>query len=1705
MVIMKRCTPGEKQVLVLISIIFFGISLLTAADDNPTNDPASSPELKQIAQVDESFDTLIEQRKAAEVAEYLKKAKEYYDNAEFTFALINYERALRLDKHNVKIQQLIEECKLRQAQQKALLAEIPLATERDEYVKEKYKEAKQLYRNKAYEEAKKVFEQVWIITGDYSATKKYLKRIKDRLATSETPVAVTPSPSVVVEEAKEKAAEKERKAIASHLDKAEAYLKQSQPAMAKAEVRQVLELEPKNRQARALEKKINVEMEATRVAERKREQQEAQQALIANLLARGNALQANQDFKGAIAEYEKVLSIDKKNQEAKQAIAQAKSAAETAKKEKKRAEQEAKLRERAAAVIAEGDELFQADKFEQAIKEYKAALEVDAENTRATAQLAIAQEALAAQQAAVRLAEEEKLRTEAEARKKRDLDAAIASHLKAAEKMLARDKFGEAIAEAKEALNLDPANVDANAFLAKAEQAEAQEQERLLKEREQKETQEKIAAHLRKAKGVLKQKNYAEAIAEFEAVLKLDATNSKALAGVQNARESLAKAEEAEPKEEEEKRKAEAEKAALEKAKAEEEAKQKEIAAHLGKGEDLLDAQSYSEAITEFEAVLRLDATNAEALAGVQNARESLAKAKEEEEKRKAEAEKAALEKAKAEEEAKQKEIEELEKASLEQAKQLTAEGIALFEEKKYEEALERFNKALALEPLYSEAVVYKGRTEEALAQIREEEERKQAEQRRKEEAVLTSQHLTVEAKELLDAGKYDEAQAKLEQAVGVYPENKTAKNLLAQVAATKDEQRLQLIRNKLADGERLYNEGAYKLALERFQEVLQYDPENAKASRHIQLCNTRIEEQRMVGEKEEMKHRAERAEVLFKEGLAAYEVKDIETAVAKWREALAANPDHLGAQTYLEQTREEYERFLARRKEVEDFQAKEEAAQKKLDMPVTISTTETTDLKEFLRTLSLATGINFYVAEGVEASVFAKFDDIQLREILDSILLPIGLQWSRKPGTDIITVTMDLQMKVFSLTPEEITKVRAMMETKFLQRILWPPDATPKVKGVELKLDEREALLISTDSKSNIERLDALLKDLEYEMAPSLVYRSYDIRPELGPKIKALIEGMLQAESRAPYSRERKLLISEGELIVKDTPENIKKIEELLQEKAFIAKLREDKIRVETYNVAPAWIEKNPEQVQQFGDYVVEVIETMLYAKTGRSAARQEGRRLWYDRSTMQLTVTDYPDNLKAVSKFLASLPLIEKRRKSEIIFLKHVKATDLADQLRQVLGLVAAEERAERGISITKSLRVEDVLEFRDLRLRVVRVNDNNINDELDDNVELVVNTPTTSQDMTIEEFRSEFIDDYEISAPDIKPSGTPGEGRAKITIRYLPPPGAAQAPAEVTPTPAPEEEEAREALTVDEIETLNALLIRYEDPARFAEVAEWIERLDIPVLQVSIEVRFVEVIESRAKEYSSEFTILNLGEGVDMDSSLYNLRFAQDLDEFRSEFEPGVETPREANLIKGTTIFNWIITGGQSPINYQLRLLEAEGIINVVSSPNILVLNGETADFEIDRQLGLPMVDAQGNFIGGAGIARVDQVDLSVSPTVTQLGSIMLDIDAEIYDFDQNLGVVAFIPRPEPLQGLGPTAVHQGGYEFGLIRKDISTTARLRDGQTIVLGGWAGERSGEYTSGVPVLRNLPYLGKLLFGRNLSKIEKTTLLIFLTGRIVD
>jgi type II secretory pathway component GspD/PulD (secretin) len=872
---------------------------------------------------------------------------------------------------------------------------------------------------------------------------------------------------------------------------------------------------------------------------------------------------------------------------------------------------------------------------------------------------------------------------------------------------------------------------------------------------------------------------------------------------------------------------------------------------------------------------------------------------------------------------------------------------------------------------------------------------------------------------------------------------------------------------------------------------------------------------------------KASQAEAAFQKGLAAYEDGKLDVAVQWWNYALTLVPEHARAVQYLHQTRPEYDAWVQQHQYNGVQLQKEANATAKLDMPITYDTAGQKSIVEFLSALSLITDISFYVADGVDPEVrlTAKFEDVPLTEALDTAFLPIGLKWSR--SGDVVSVTPDLKTKFFNLSPDQVARLKTLLENKTLQKILYGPDGMPPMRNVELLLDDRENVLLVTDSQENISKVEAFLKDMQQSGPPALVYKSWKIRPEEGQKIKALVEAIVRVQSDAPYDLERKIVVDGSDLIVKDTADNVRKIEELLLDKNFIKKLETQKLNVATFNLTPRdQIVDNLEQVRDMARNIVTVVKTILYSQSTESAAAAEGRRYWYDPNTLQLTVTDFPENLRAVSEYIRSLPLLGKKQKSEIIFLKHQTASELADVLDRVLGLSTQDRgsQASSGNSVTKSLRVEGELTFRDLRIRVTRINDNDIADKNDDSVEMVIRTGTTSEDRTIEEFRSEFIDDYELNVIEVKPSGTPGEGSAKLEVRYSPQTtGSPQiGPTTLGPNGQPlqvdqygrpiqtQQQTAPEnGMQVETIENMNALLIRYDDPGDFAEVKSYIDQLDIPVLQVSIETKLVEVNETRAKEFQPEFNVLNLGkQGIDFPNSMLDMRFANEFDEFRSPYDPFPEGPNNASLMRGTTVLSFIAPG-ETPIAFTLRMLEAEGVVNMVNGPMVTVENGETADFEIERRFGsLPSVQ-----VGGTGtqtasgsIQSLQQVSMSVTPQITQLGEIRLEIsDLELQDFGNESGfnglVTIDVDQNDNADPYEPRAIAASSANtFDVRRRSLQTVARVNDGGTIVLGGWTGERSYQGDSGIPMLRKIPYIGKLFFNRTADHMDKTTLLVFLT-----
>lgn len=1028
---------------------------------------------------------------------------------------------------------------------------------------------------------------------------------------------------------------------------------------------------------------------------------------------------------------------------------------------------------------------------------------------------------------------------------------------------------------------------------------------------------------------------------------------------------------------------------------------------------------------------------------------------------------------------------------------------------------------------------------------------------------------LVREANRAFADGKPEEALSKAKQAVELDPKNVEAQSLVkdftsssalpalaanatseSKVVASGEAQTTPPngLASLLLEGKNKFESGQYREARTSFEAALDMEPGNAEAKSYIAKIQLAV-----TGEGSSaisVVAQAQDAETAFQQGLVAYQAGRLEVAVQHWNYALTLDANHPRAIQYLEQTKGEYEAWVQQHQHNAIELQKEVSATDKLESAIVYDTVGQKTLFEFLSAMSLITDINFYIANGVDADlrVTAKFDQKPLQDVLDIVLLPIGLKWTRQG--DVITVTTDLRHKYFNLTPEQVAKLKPMLENKSIQRILYGPEGVPPMRNVELLLDQQQNMLIVTDSQENLNKLESYLKDLQIDAPKDLIYKNWKVKPEEGQRIKSLVEAIVKVNSDSPYDLERKVAIDGEDLIVKDTAENVAKIEQLLMDKNYLKKLETQELTVRTFSLVPrdSIATENVEQVRDLAESIVTVVRTILYSQIGETAASAQGRRYWFDRNTLQLTITDIPENIKVVADYVNSLPMLgNSKSQSEIIMLKHQIAQDMSGLLNQVLGLTGnGPGGGSTGQSITRTLRVEQELTFYDLRIRVKKIEGTDDDSaDSDRSVDLIIRTATTSDNRTIEEFESDFVDDYEINVLQIRPSGMgDGQGSVKLEVRYNAagalaagglgglggvPTGVPGMPG--TPGGMPGvggmptgiganslsaiDDSGNATLVIEPVNNMNAILVRYKDVADLDQVRSWLTQLDTPIKQVSIETKLVEVNETRAKEFMPEFNWANIGQGspdFSNNTNFFDFAKSEALGEGgRSVFDGFANDQFNNSLMKGSSVFS-IITGGASPINFTLRALESEGVLNMVNGPTVTTENGSSAEFKIFRDFGLQVSET-----GGSGsserrqMARLDSVRMEVTPQITETGEIRLSIDnLKLNDFGNQIGnlfpmIVGRNTFDNVDSNNGSEASVFSGTPYEVRRRELNTVARVRNHGTIVLGGWTGERTRNSDSGVPVLRNIPYVGKLLFGRTSDKIDRTNLLIFLTCHLVE
>ncbi len=158
----------------------------------------------------------------------------------------------------------------------------------------------------------------------------------------------------------------------------------------------------------------------------------------------------------------------------------------------------------------------------------------------------------------------------------------------------------------------------------------------------------------------------------------------------------------------------------------------------------------------------------------------------------------------------------------------------------------------------------------------------------------------------------------------------------------------------------------------------------------------------------------------------------------------------------------------------------------------------------------------------------------------------------------------------------------------------------------------------------------------------PRSTTRFYKIRPRRA-EVQALISTLIQTDQSHPLTLGAGLCPGRRPLI-RDPPENLTKIEELLLDRSS-SEADQRELQIANYSLVPRDVDRSrPTTITDMTGRIIEAIETFLYAKKARRRPRPKAAASGstHRRSSSPSSITD--PNPTQVRKYLDSLPELRK-----------------------------------------------------------------------------------------------------------------------------------------------------------------------------------------------------------------------------------------------------------------------------------------------------------------------------------------------------------------------------------------------------------------------------------------------------------------------------
>ena len=283
--------------------------------------------------------------------------------------------------------------------------------------------------------------------------------------------------------------------------------------------------------------------------------------------------------------------------------------------------------------------------------------------------------------------------------------------------------------------------------------------------------------------------------------------------------------------------------------------------------------------------------------------------------------------------------------------------------------------------------------------------------------------------------------------------------------------------------------------------------------------------------------------------------------------------------------------------------------------------------------------------------------------------------------------------------------------------------------------------------------------------------------------------------------------------------------------------------------------------------------------------------------------------------------------------------------------------------------------------------------------------------------------------------------------------------------------------------QVDTSGNKLIINASPKRIAEIEDMVYQIDIPAIQIMLETRLIEVSVDAEEQLGIDWSKITsissvIGENATPTTS--------------NDGIPGVGAATGSQPLEKLKWGSWAdqtiipryfsrqLIGFNLVIDMLLKSNKAE----ILANSRLTTLNGRQAS--IDLLDIVPYILSSGGVGGQVQVQREEVgIKLKILPAVNLDDYITVRVEPEVSSIFEFIGPDKNIPRVKS--------------------RKSSTTIRVKNGESIIIGGLLSRDKKNTTFKFPLLHKIPWIGKKLFISNNVVERKTDLIIQITPHIVE